>query len=148
MYDRPQISREGDWGDASIMENSKGRTIYTCRYCHQRVMSTDKNQDKIIKHLNQCETIQKILDGVLVENRDFVICKICNFHAQNVGIHLRKIHNIESSIYSKKYNCATTSKISAEKYRKEISNKFNGYHSYVEYASVNNIDLTDYKKRI
>jgi hypothetical protein len=53
----------------------------------------------------------------LIDGIDFVICKICNFHAQNLGAHLTRIHNISSKEYIKKYNGVIISKKSYEKYK-------------------------------
>lgn len=110
-------------------------------------MSTKKNEEHFLKHFENCDIIKKINSGELIENKDFVICKICNFHGQNIGIHLKKIHNIDARVYCKQYNCKTTSEISAEIYRIERSKKFDGYGDYYSYCKVNNIDLTEYKKK-
>jgi hypothetical protein len=73
----------------------------------------------------------------LVELEDFVICKICNFHAQNLGIHLRKIHNIDP----KDYDGDTTSKKSHQKYSEN-------HFSFLTFAKNSNIDLTEYSNKM
>lgn len=79
--------------------------------------------------------------SLLKENEDFVVCKICNFHAQNLGIHLKKIHNLSSEDYIKKYGGQTTSQKSHEKYSE---NTFR----YLTDAKEKGIDLTEYWEKV
>lgn len=80
------------------------------------------------------------LDSSL-ENKSFVVCKICNFHNKNIAHHLRMIHNITIKDYKVKYNSETICENSLSSYSKASVGRMN----YVEYAKLNNIDLTEYK---
>lgn len=67
------------------------------------------------------------------------MCKICNFHAQNLGIHLKKIHNINP----KDYEGTTTSEKSSQKYAKNASE-----NSWLHQAIENGTDLTEYWEKV
>ncbi len=73
----------------------------------------------------------------MIEGIDFVICKICNFHAQNLGIHLKKIHNLDVS----NYDGLTVSQNSHTKYSEN-------HFQYLKHAKENNVDLTQYWQSI
>lgn len=90
-------------------------------------------KETIINHIYQCkENSEKLIDGI-----DFIICKICNFHAQNLGIHLKIIHNISSEYYITQYGGTTVSFNSNKKYS-------DNHFSYLTNAKKNDIDLTEY----
>lgn len=125
MYDEPQISSRGEWGDASIVEDNKGRLDYYCQYCGYKCRS----KTTIITHLVEC----KKENAKLTEGVDFVVCKICNFHAQNLSIHLKKIHKLDKEQYDGKV-------ISDKSHQAYSDNHF----QYIKYAKENNIDLTEY----
>ena len=59
----------------------------------------------------------------MIEGKDYVICKICNFHSQNLGIHLKKIHNLSSKEYIKNYDGHILSINSNEKYKLNDNSK-------------------------
>ena len=106
------------------------------------------NHTNILKHILKCEVISKIKIGEMVEGIDFVICKICNFHAQNLGIHLRKIHDLDSREYCIKNRCKSTSAVCFEKYKDARFLKFDGYSSYTGYAKLHNIDLSEWRAKL
>jgi very-short-patch-repair endonuclease len=72
-----------------------------------------------------------------IEGVDFVICNICNFHAQNLSIHLKKIH----SLNKEKYIGQTVSEKSHQAYG-------DNHFQYLKHAKENNIDLTEYKGKV
>lgn len=76
----------------------------------------------------------------LKENIDFVICKICNFHSQNLGIHLKKIHNISSKKYTEIYGGNILSATSYNKY------KLNGNEEILSEYIKNNLE--DFSRKV
>lgn len=72
---------------------------------------------------------------------DFVVCQICNFHAQNLGIHLKKVHKLSSENYAVQYNGKTISEKSHVRYGEN-------HFSYLTYAKENNVDLTEYWDKV
>lgn len=87
----------------------------------------------MITHLILCvEEIKK-----QIENIDYVVCKICNFHSQSLGSHLTRIHKISKKEYIDKFNSKIICEKSHQKYSK---NTFR----YLTNAKENNIDLTEY----
>lgn len=73
----------------------------------------------------------------LIVGKDFVICNICNFHAQNLGIHLKKTHKLDVT----DYNGLTVSENSHTKYSEN-------HFSYLTDAKEKNIDLSSYKNKM
>src|SRR5208337_3741759 len=95
MYNEPQISSRGKWGDASIVEDNKGRLNYYCQYCGYKCRSIETIKTHLISCIEQNKN--------RICGKDYVVCKMCNFHAQNLSIHLKKIHSITSEEYVKNY---------------------------------------------
>jgi len=113
------------------MENNKGKLDYYCQYCPFKC----RLKETIIEHLIECKKrVSEQVEGV-----DFVICNICNFHAQNLSIHLKKIHKLDKTEYS--------GKLVSEQSSKSYSNAPN-HLGYIAYAKEHNIDLTEYKQKL
>lgn len=106
---------------------------FTCEYCLSEYIKAET--------FNKCMIDCKNKYNNLVLGDDYVICKICGFHGQNIGIHISKMHNLSSEEYISKYNASTTSEKSHDKYSK---NTFR----YLTHAKKNGIDLTEYKNKM
>jgi hypothetical protein len=76
----------------------------------------------------------------LPEGFDFVVCKICGWHAKKLAGHLRKEHGIDPLEYDGHVLCVTSKK----KY--EAVAQDNG--NWIEKAKARGEDLTEYKKKM
>lgn len=98
-------------------------------------------KDTILNHVIKCIEIK----NNLIKNYDYVVCEICNFHAQNLGIHLKRVHNLSSDAYLAKFiNSKLVSEKSFQKYSKSNSNR----DSYREYCAKNNLDFSEYQDKM
>jgi hypothetical protein len=76
----------------------------------------------------------------LPEGIDFVICKICGWHAKRLAGHLRKEHGIEPSQYDGSVLCE------ASKKKYEAVAQDNG--NWIEKAKARGDNLTEYRQRM
>ena len=74
------------------------------------------------------------------ENIDFVVCKLCGWHARRLAGHLRKEHNLSVNEYDGPVLC----KSSEQKYKS--ANCDNG--NWIEKAKARGEDLTEYKQKM
>lgn len=120
------------------MENNKGKFNYFCKYCIKRHHFHCRKKSKIIEHIKKCkDEISK-----LEEYKDYVKCKICNFHGQSLGKHIIKFHNLSVSFYNKKYGVCISEK---SKQKFSLVNKENG--CWIAREKAKGTDLSDYYKR-
>lgn len=76
----------------------------------------------------------------MVQDQDFVICKICGMYAKKLAGHLRTAHGIKPEQYDGNVLCESSKK----KYSNQ--NKDNG--NWIEKAKARGEDLTEYKQRM
>lgn len=114
----------------------KSEKLFICKYCK----SEFTKQITFEKCQYECENKYKNL----IENEDYIICKICNYHGQSLGGHIKKHHNISIKNYEKQYSCSVICNKSSNKYSSQ--NGING--NYVNKSKEKGIDLTEYWKKV
>lgn len=93
----------------------------------------------MIEHVILCmENNKKLVVGV-----DYIVCQICNFHGQNLGIHLAHTHDMKSEVYAGQYSAHVMSANSQAKYAKHSSE-----NNWLANAISNGQDLTEYWKKV
>lgn len=132
MHDESQVQNTGDRRDVTVTSDSKGRTVYCCKRCHKRFWDLKKADS----HIKVC----KAKYDFLPEDKEFVVCKICGWHAKRLASHLREVHRIQPEEYDGEVLCESS------RLKYEATAKDNG--NWIVRANERGDDLTDYKSRM
>lgn len=94
----------------------------------------------MIAHLESCieEYEKRLAEGTIAENRDFVICRLCNFHGRKITAHVKGTHSIAPKEYIDGYGLLICEQSSAC-YGKSATGRLN----WVELAKQKGEDITD-----
>jgi very-short-patch-repair endonuclease len=97
----------------------------------------------VLDNRKKCESKCNLYYANLIEDEDYVVCKICNVHAKRLAGHIKLVHNLSKKEYM-------------ENHGKIISNKSSKTHSeankitgnWINRAKENGEDLTEYCEKM
>jgi hypothetical protein len=112
------------------------RTIVNCIFCKAKI-----KKYKIEEHLKEC-----VYRDDLVENVDYVQCKVCNLKQKSITAHLKIVHKISKNEYIEKYNSAIICESSVKNYQDSAAKTGNSQW-YVNQVAAGK-DMTEYKKKM
>lgn len=110
---------------------------YTCKYCQTEFINKNWYENCI----NSCQNKYKDLQ----ENKDFVICQICGYHAKSLGYHLNKNHQIKPKEYKKKFPAFL---IITPEAVSNYSHASISSGSWLQKAIAEGDDLSEYRKKM